>query len=78
MTPIKTPRSNRVYTLPGGTPLNDLPVELREDGICSTWELTPEERMAVAEGANIELMIYDYRTPPVSLAVASELRDTTP
>lgn len=76
MRPRRTPDSNKVFSLEGGTEDNDLWVEVRADVsrgptrgvpiICSTWELTPEEREAVAGGANIELRIWGMQ-PPVQL-----------
>jgi hypothetical protein len=65
----RTHRSNRVFRLPGGTEDNDLWVEECEDDgrpvLSSTWEPTPEEREAIANGANIELLIWGKAQPPV-------------
>ena len=73
--PIKTERSN--FVLRGPTPdVGDLPCRLTTDGVVySTWDLTPQERIAIAEGANIELGVWTYGRgfPPVSLEI-----DTTP
>lgn len=70
MRPIKTERSN--FTYKGPTPdILDLPCR-REDGVVySTWFLSDEERIAIAEGSNIELAIYHEPIPPVSLAIDS-------
>lgn len=78
MKPRRTPSSNHVFRLEGGNEDNDLWVEVRQDGgpgptqampiICSTWELTAEEREAVAAGANVELRIWGTQ-PPVQLVI---------
>lgn len=51
-------------------PCEGLPI-IRQDGVCvSLWEATPEERDAIAAGANIWLHVHSGRTqPPVGLAV---------
>ena len=73
MNPIRTEKSN--FTYKGPSPdIGDLPC--RRDplthAVYSTWELTHEERIAIAEGANIELGIYYIEPiPPVSLAIDS-------
>lgn len=81
MKPRRTPRSNHVYRLEGGTEDNDLWVELarvRDDvlgettAICSVWELSDEERQAIADGANVELEIIGGLQPPVSLTVTDQ------
>lgn len=74
MRPVATSRSNFTYV--GPTPdVGALPCR-REDGVVySTWELTPEERIAIAEGANIELAIFNEPIPPVSLAIDSTPRE---
>lgn len=72
MKPIKTERSN--FTYKGPTPnIADLPCRRENGVIFSTWELSHEERIAIAEGANIELGIYGEPINPVSIAI-----DTTP
>lgn len=77
MKPIRTADTNTVFKLQGGTEENDLPLSRirHEDNtvtLCSTWELTEEERAAIAGGANIELYVWGERHPPVSLAVSDE------
>lgn len=69
MTPRGFPSQNLVYR--GPTPdVGDLPCQRIKPGmILSVWELTPEERIAIAEGADIELVILTEPIPPVSLAV---------
>jgi hypothetical protein len=74
MQPIRTERSNFTYL--GPTPdIGDLPCRREPGVVYSTWELTPEERIAIGEGANIELGIYHVEPiPPVSLAIDSTPR----
>lgn len=75
MKPIRTARSN--FTFKGPTPdVGDLPCRLEPTvayalECYSTWELSHEERIAIAEGANIELRILGVPIPPVSLAIDS-------
>lgn len=76
MRPRRTPQSNSVFRLPGGTEDNDLWVEKGQiDGeavIRSLWVPTEEERRAIAEGANLELVTWGAGTPPVSLATTGK------
>lgn len=83
MRPRRTPSSNHVYRLPGGNEDNDLwvhvgPFEHPGDAshgartIGSVWELDEHDRVAIAAGANIELVIIGSAQPPVSLAVTHE------
>lgn len=68
MKPVRTERSNFTYFGPSPE-VGDLPCR-REGGVVySTWELSSDERIAVAEGANIELGIWHEPIPPVSLAI---------
>lgn len=76
MKPIRTLNTNTVFKLPGGTEDNDLPLSRirHEDNtvtMCSTWELTDEERVAIANGACIELYVWGEGHPPVTLAISS-------
>lgn len=75
MKPRRTPSSNQVWRLQGGTEDNDLWAETRmQDGtpvIKSVWELTPAERQAVAEGANIALLVWGGQ-PPVAIETTAE------
>lgn len=70
MKPRRTVESNAVYCLVGGTEDNDLWVhQSLEEGmpvIASVWEPTREERAAIADGANIELVVWSAQ-PPVLL-----------
>lgn len=72
MKPVRTERSN--FTFKGPTPdIGDLPCRVEDLGtvVFSTWTLSPEERVAIAEGSNIELGVWTYRRgfPPVSLEI---------
>lgn len=72
MRPVRTAKSNLVYV--GPTPnIGDLHCERRAPGrIYSVWEPTPDERKAIADGANIELGVMGEPIPPVSLVVVSD------
>jgi hypothetical protein len=74
MKPRRTPYSNQVFRLVGGTEDNDLWTQLdeSEDGtplIRSTWQLDDDERQAIADGANVELIVWGTGTPPVLLQI---------
>lgn len=73
MKPVETEFTNTVFKLPGGTTKNDLPLYRCQDSqgnyLISTWELTDEERKAIAAGAKIELCVWGERHPPVALTV---------
>jgi hypothetical protein len=74
--PRRTPSSNFVFRLPGGTEDSDLWCEqLEENGkpiVRSVWEPSKKERAAIAAGDNIELMVWGEGTPPVMLGVTDE------
>lgn len=76
MKPRRTPSSNKVFRLVGGTEDNDLWVRFGvEDGeptITSTWQLTDDERAEIAAGANIELTVWGVGTPPVAMRTTTE------
>lgn len=72
MKPRRTVVSNRVFRLPGGTEDNDLwvyaDIDTRgEPVIRSTWVPTEDERKAIAEGQNIELVVWGAGHPPVNM-----------
>jgi hypothetical protein len=76
MRPRRTHESNQVFRLVGGTEDNDLWVTrtVTEDGapvICSTWEPTDDERAAIADGANVELIVWGDGTPPVAMSTTT-------
>lgn len=77
MKPRRTPSSNHVFRLAGGNEDNDLWVNVQEDSdgdtfITSTWELTEDEREAIAAGANLKLIVWGTGHPPVALQVSKE------
>lgn len=72
MKPRRFVNANAVYGLDGGNEDHDLWVQEHEvhDEVLgmmrartSVWELTPEERAAVAAGANIELTLLGAQIP---------------
>lgn len=74
---VKTRLTDRCFKLPGGTEENDLWVAVKEDEdsnpvLCSVWEPTQEERAAILDGANIELMVWGQGTPPVAVGLTTE------
>lgn len=76
MIPVRTPSTNVV--LRGTQPRSaeprvyDLPAQrVSEHLVVSTWDLTHDERIAIAEGALIELYVWSLTPhPPVSLEIA--------
>lgn len=75
MRPRRTHKSNRVFSLEGGTEDNDLWVFAEAHGVNallhSTWELTAHEREQVAAGANVELTVWGPDHPPVDMRVTT-------
>lgn len=74
MRPRRTHESQKAISLPGGNEDNDLWVCLKRDDnnypvLTSVWEPTAEEREKIANGENIELMVWAVKTPPVAVAV---------
>lgn len=66
MRPIRTAETNRTFVGPPG--VGDLPVLIGEDttgqlAIRSTWDLEPEERAAIAAGANVALTVWVVQVP---------------
>jgi hypothetical protein len=78
MKPKRVPTSNFVFSLPGGNEDNDLWVQRTMENdrpiIISVWELQGYERIAIAEGATIELRIWGEGMPPVSLSIGESLK----
>lgn len=76
MKPRRTVHTNRVFSLPGGTEDNDLwtYVVATDDGpgIASVWVPTDEERVAIAAGENIRLIVFGVGMPPVLLDLTDE------
>lgn len=74
MKPRRTPHSNGVFRLEGGTEDNDLWVEntVDQDGravIVSVWEPDDAERAAIAGGQNLRLAVWGSGHPPVALSL---------
>lgn len=69
MKPVRVASSNLVYV--GPTPdIGDLHCERLSPGVIeSVWTFTPEERTAIAGGANVALAVMTEPIPPVSLIV---------
>lgn len=69
MTPRPFAEQNLVYRGPSAD-VGDLPCQRVEPGvILSVWEPTPEERLAIAEGADVQLVVLGEPIPPIALAV---------
>jgi hypothetical protein len=72
MIPRHFATANMVYQ--GSRPdIGDLPCERLTPGqVRSVWTLTAAERIAIGEGADIELLILTEPIPPVSLSIYGE------
>ena len=72
MKPRRTHTSNQVYVLDGGNEDNDLWVHIDpENGtVSSVWELTDEERAAIADGFNVQLTVWGGQ-PPVAMRLVN-------
>lgn len=70
MKPRRTHTSNQVYIyeLAGGTEDNSLWVhaDSAQGTVSSVWELTDEERAAIADGFNVQLTVWGGQ-PPVAM-----------
>jgi hypothetical protein len=66
MRPVQFVGANMVWTGPPG--VGDLHAVIEDGDTTSVWTLTPEERAAVAAGANVALRVTG-RQPPVALYV---------
>lgn len=51
MRPIRTPETNHVYKLAGGTDANDLPCHIDDEVVASTWD---------ADASDLEALSPDY------------------
>lgn len=76
MLPVKTKHTNSNHILKGGTRENDLPTEIAKDSlqrpvILSVWVPSDEERKAIAEGSNIELVVWGDEHPPVAMHITN-------
>lgn len=77
MKPRRTVHSNFVFHLAGGNEDNDLWAEVTQDPdehtvIRSVWQPSDDERQAIAEGANVELLVWGKSHPAVAVGVNSE------
>lgn len=71
MKSVRTAASNLVYVGPPG--VGDLHCERIQQGlIASVWQLSADERRAIAAGANVKLWVYQEPIPAVSLEVVDE------
>ncbi len=76
MRPRRTVETHVVFALPGGNEDNDLWVKRgtdRQPWIESFWELTDEERQAVADGGAVVLRTWGTGHPPVALYVGDPI-----
>lgn len=76
MKPRRTVESTGVLTLPGGNEDNDLWYESArtEHGghvFDTVWEISLEERAAIADGANVRLSVYGTQHPPVAMGITT-------
>lgn len=84
MIPVRTPKSNVILKGPAaheGEPIvHDLPCQrISPQLVKSTWDLTHEERIAIAEGAQIDLYVMTLTPhPPVMLEISDEPRELEP
>lgn len=73
MKPVENERTNFTFKLPGGTEVNDLPVERSEDfnGAVNTsfWLPRDDELIALEDGATITLTTWGSGHPPVALGI---------
>lgn len=83
MRPRRTESSHRPISLPGGTEDNDLWVRDYQDGggasvMASIWEPSGAERAQLATGANLELLVWALRHPPVAIRTTLERPTANP
>jgi hypothetical protein len=71
MEPIRTARANMVYRGPSPD-IGDAWAEATADTAYLVWEPTPDERAAIAAGANLRLGVHQHPMPPVSLGVTED------
>lgn len=79
MNPSKTPSTNAIFVAEG---CDDLPVtKVLLDGnptLMSFWTPTDAERIAIAGGADVVLMILGDAHPPVILTTSNEVAVESP
>lgn len=80
MRPTHFPESNRTLTAPPGMDdCEDLPVWTDGTICASRWELSDEERQAIADGAPVWLVVHAGGThAPVSLDAAVTIFENSP
>lgn len=75
MKPRRTHLSNHVFRLPGGNEDNDLwlyrSAHEGETLLRSCWVPSDQEREAIANGANVELIVWGGGHPPVAMEVVN-------
>lgn len=76
MQPIRTASANMKYLGPSPD-VGDAWAESTRDAAYLTWEPTPDERAAIAHGANLRLGVFQHPMPPVSLDVTGQQAVTT-
>ncbi len=72
MQPRRTHRSTNVYELAGGNEDNSLWVHIDQAAgtVSSVWELSEEERRAIADGFNVQLTVWGGQ-PPVAMRLVN-------
>ncbi len=72
MQPRRTHRSTNVYELEGGNEDNSLWVHIDQTAgtVSSVWELTDDERTAIADGFNVQLTVWGGQ-PPVAMRLVN-------
>lgn len=77
MRPIRTEQSNFTYL--GPVPrVADLPCQRQDAAVFAVYQPTDEERLAIAQGANIELGIATEPIPPVSVTLTDAAEKPDP
>lgn len=74
MKPIKTNHTDKVFKLIGGAEENDLWVDAdrQQKTLTSTWHPDESDLAILNAGGSIELCVWGFGHPPVSLAVAEK------
>ena len=72
MKPIKTASTSMTYYGPTAD-IGNLPCNRMQTGqISSVWKPSPDERRMIAEGGNIEVVLYTEPIPPLSVMATDE------
>lgn len=77
MKPVRTPWTNSLYKLEGGTDENDLPIEKTHDAdehpvLVSTWEVSPQEAQEIVKGKRIQVIIWGEEHPPIAVILEGD------